>query len=86
MRKKGSEDKVLGSASLREVKLAQPGAYKVEVSAGVEAKTVTRDVYPTANEATSRTPSFWSLMAFRSRIAPARIISKGIAGHKACAG
>lgn len=82
---KGSEDKVLGSALiLRDLKIAEPGAYKVEITAGVETKTVTWDVYPTATEAKAKNIIF--LVADGLSVAHrtgARIMSKGMAGGKA---
>lgn len=82
---KGSEDKVLGSALiLRDLKLAEPGAYKVEVSAGDETKTVTWDVYPTATEAKAKNIIF--LVADGLSVAHrtgARIMSKGMTEGKA---
>ncbi|GAA5543072.1 MULTISPECIES: alkaline phosphatase [Brucella/Ochrobactrum group] len=82
---KGSEDKVLGSALiLRDLKIAEPGAYKVEISAGDETKAVTWDVYPTATEAKAKNIIF--LVADGLSVAHrtgARIMSKGMAGGKA---
>ena len=82
---KGSEDKVLGSALiLRDLKIAEPGAYKVEITAGAETKTVTWDVYPTATEAKAKNIIF--LVADGLSVAHrtgARIMSKGMAGGKA---
>jgi len=82
---KGKEDKVLGSALvLRGLTIANAGAYKIEVSAGSETKSVTWDVY-----GTSETPKAKNIifligdgLSVAHRTA-ARIMSKGMTEGKA---
>ncbi|TXH81847.1 MAG: alkaline phosphatase [Rhizobium sp.] len=82
---KGAEDKVLGSALiLRGVKLAKPGQYKVEVSAGDEKKSVNWDVYGTS--AASKAKNIIFLLGDGLSVAHrtgARIMSKGMTEGKA---
>ena len=82
---KGDEDKVLGSALiLRGLTIAAAGAYKVEVSAGSEAKSVNWDVYPTVAEPKAKNIIF--LIADGLSVAHrtgARIMSKGMTEGKA---
>ena len=82
---KGKDGKVLGSALiLRGVVLAQPGDYRVEVKAGQEIKSVTWNVYPTADVAKARNVIFilgdGLSVAHRTS---ARIMSRGMSGGKA---
>ncbi|MBB4953145.1 alkaline phosphatase [Agrobacterium vitis] len=81
---KGKEDKVLGSALLlRNAKLAA-GSYKVEASAGSETKSVTWDVYATADKPVAKNIIFFLgdglSVAHRTG---ARIMSKGMTEGKA---
>lgn len=81
---KGKEDKVLGSALLlRNVKL-KAGSYKVEASAGDEKKSVTWDVYATADKPVAKNIIFFLgdglSVAHRTG---ARIMSKGMTEGKA---
>ncbi|MGQ3211810.1 MAG: alkaline phosphatase [Shinella sp.] len=82
---KGAEDKVLGSALLlRGLTIAEAGAYKVEVSAGSEAKSVNWDVYATVAEPKAKNIIF--LIADGLSVAHrtgARIMSKGMTEGKA---
>lgn len=82
---KGDEDKVLGSALLlRGLTIAEAGAYKVEVSAGSEAKSVNWDVYATVAEPKAKNIIF--LIADGLSVAHrtgARIMSKGMTEGKA---
>jgi len=82
---KGAEDKVLGSALiLRGVKLAKPGQYKVEVSAGDEKKSVNWDVYGTS--ATPKAKNIIFLLGDGLSVAHrtgARLMSKGMTEGKA---
>jgi alkaline phosphatase len=82
---KGDEDKILGSALiLRGLTIAAAGAYKVEVSAGTEAKSVNWDVYPTVAEPKAKNIIF--LIADGLSVAHrtgARIMSKGMTEGKA---
>lgn len=81
---KGKEDKVLGSAlMLRNAKLAA-GTYKIEASAGDEKKSVTWDVYATADKPVAKNIIFFLgdglSVAHRTG---ARIMSKGMTEGKA---
>ncbi|CAN7677604.1 alkaline phosphatase [Rhizobium sp. LjRoot254] len=82
---KGKEDKSLGSAViLRGAKIATAGAYKVEVTAGAQTKTVTWDVYATS--ATPKAKNVIFLLADGLSVAHrtgARIMSKGMTEGKA---
>ena len=82
---KGKEDKSLGSAVLlRAAKIMTPGAYKVEVTAGGQTKTVTWDVYGTS--ATPKAKNIIFLLADGLSVAHrtgARIMSKGMTEGKA---
>ncbi len=82
---KGAEDKVLGSALiLRGLTIAAAGAYKVEVSAGGEARSVAWDVYETAAEPKAKNIIF--MIADGLSVAHrtgARIMSKGMTEGKA---
>jgi len=82
---KDKEDKVLGSALiLRGLTIAAAGAYKVEISAGSEAKSVNWDVYETAAEPKARNIIF--MIADGLSVAHrtgARIMSKGMTEGKA---
>jgi alkaline phosphatase len=82
---KGDEDKILGSALLlRGLTIAEAGAYKVEVSAGSEAKSVNWDVYATVAEPKAKNIIF--LIADGLSVAHrtgARIMSKGMTEGKA---
>lgn len=82
---KGKEDKVLGSALiLRNLTIAKPGAYKIEVSAGDETKTVNWDVYATAAQPKAKNIIFLlgDGLSVAHRTA-ARIMSKGMTEGKA---
>lgn len=82
---KGKEDKVLGSAMiLRDLKLSKPGAYKIEVSAGDEKKTVNWDVYATGDKPKAKNIIFFlgDGLSVAHRTA-ARIMSKGMTEGKA---
>ncbi|CAH1648008.1 Alkaline phosphatase [Hyphomicrobiales bacterium] len=82
---KGAKDKVLGSALvLRGLALATPGAYKVEVSAGPQTKSVTWDVYGTADKPKAKNVIFLigDGLSVAHRTA-ARIMSKGMSEGKA---
>lgn len=82
---KGQEDKVLGSALiLRGLTIGAAGAYKVEVSAGGEAKSANWDVYETAVEPKAKNIIF--MIADGLSVAHrtgARIMSKGMTEGKA---
>ncbi|WLR95609.1 alkaline phosphatase [Shinella zoogloeoides] len=82
---KGAEDKVLGSALiLRGLTIGVAGAYKVEVSAGSEAKSVAWDVYETVAEPKAKNIIF--MIADGLSVAHrtgARIMSKGMTEGKA---
>lgn len=82
---KGKEDKVLGSAvSLRGLKIAKAGDYKVEVSAGGETKNVTWTVYGTGEAPKAKNIIFLlgDGLSVAHRTA-ARIMSKGMTEGKA---
>lgn len=82
---KGDEDKVLGSALLlRGLTIAEAGAYKVEVTAGSETKSVNWDVYATVAEPKAKNIIF--LLSDGLSVAHrtgARIMSKGMTEGKA---
>ncbi|RWR32928.1 alkaline phosphatase [Sinirhodobacter populi] len=82
---KGKDDKVLGSALiLRDLALAEPGAYTVSVKAGDEAKSVTWDVYGT--DATPKAKNIIFILGDGLSVAhrtAARIMSKGVTEGKA---
>jgi alkaline phosphatase len=82
---KGKEDKVLGSALiLRGLTLATAGAYKIEVGAGSESKSVTWDVYGTPE--TPKAKNIIFLLGDGLSVAHrtgARIMSKGMTEGKA---
>ena len=82
---KGKEDKVLGSALiLRDLTIATPGRYTVEVKAGNETKTVTWDVYGT--EAAPKAKNVIFIVGDGLSVAhrtAARIMSKGMSEGKA---
>ncbi|MGB3876951.1 MAG: alkaline phosphatase [Shinella zoogloeoides] len=82
---KDKDDKVLGSALiLRDLSVAAAGAYKVEVSAGGETKSVNWDVYETAAQPKAKNIIF--LVADGLSVAHrtgARIMSKGMTEGKA---
>ncbi len=82
---KDKDDKVLGSALiLRDLSVAAAGAYKVEVSAGSETRSVNWDVYETAAEPKAKNIIF--LVADGLSVAHrtgARIMSKGMTEGKA---
>ena len=82
---KGKEDKVLGSALiLRDLAINTAGAYKIEVTAGSETKSVGWDVYAAATEAKAKNVIF--LIADGLSVAHrtgARIMSKGMSEGKA---
>lgn len=82
---KGEKDKVLGSALiLRDVRVAKPGQYKVEVAAGDETKTVNWEVYGTA--ATPKAKNIIFLLGDGLSVAHrtgARIMAKGMSEGKA---
>lgn len=82
---KGKEDKILGSAvTLRGLKIAKAGDYKVEVSAGSETKTVTWTVYGTPEAPKAKNIIFLlgDGLSVAHRTA-ARIMSKGMTEGKA---
>ncbi|MEZ2128120.1 MULTISPECIES: alkaline phosphatase [unclassified Sinorhizobium] len=82
---KGKEDKILGSALiLRDLTIAKAGAYKIEVSAGDETKTVNWDVYATAAQPKAKNIIFLlgDGLSVAHRTA-ARIMSKGMTEGKA---
>ncbi|CAM3298613.1 alkaline phosphatase [Paracoccus aminovorans] len=82
---KGDEDKVLGSALiLRDLALAEPGSYSVEVKAGDETKSVTWEVYATGAVPKAKNVIF--LIGDGLSVAhrtSARIMSRGMADGKA---
>ncbi|SUB01458.1 Alkaline phosphatase precursor [Pannonibacter phragmitetus] len=82
---KGKEDKILGSALiLRDLTIAAPGAYTVEVTAGGETRSVTWDVYGTS--ATPKAKNIIFLIADGLSVGhrtAARIMSKGMTEGKA---
>ena len=82
---KGKEDKVLGSALiLRELTIGAAGEYKIEVSAGSEAKSVAWDVYETVAQPKAKNIIF--MIADGLSVAHrtgARIMSKGMTEGKA---
>lgn len=82
---KGKEDKSLGSAVLlRAAKIMTAGAYKVEVTAGSQSKTVTWDVYSTSAQPKAKNVIF--LIADGLSVAHrtgARLMSKGMTEGKA---
>lgn len=82
---KGKEDKSLGSAVvLRGLKIAKPGAYVVEVSAGEEKKSVTWEVYGTS--ATPKAKNIIFMLGDGLSVAhrtAARVMSKGMVEGKA---
>ena len=82
---KGKEDKILGSAvTLRGLKIAKAGDYKVEVSAGSETKNVTWTVYGTPEAPKAKNIIFLlgDGLSVAHRTA-ARIMSKGMTEGKA---
>ncbi|WP_313528499.1 alkaline phosphatase [Shinella sp.] len=82
---KGKEDKVLGSALiLRDLTIATAGEYKIEVSAGSEAKSAAWDVYETVAQPKAKNIIF--MIADGLSVAHrtgARIMSKGMTEGKA---
>lgn len=82
---KGKDDAVLGSALiLRDLSLAEPGSYTVEVKVGDETKSVTWEVYGTAEAPTVKNVIF--LIGDGLSVAhrtSARIMSKGMTEGKA---
>ena len=82
---KGKEDKVLGSALIaRGLTIPAEGAYKIEVTAGSETKTVTWDVYNTS--ATPKAKNIIFILGDGLSVAHrtgARIMSKGMTEGKA---
>ncbi|MCE8442553.1 alkaline phosphatase, partial [Rhodovulum sulfidophilum] len=82
---KGKDDAVLGSALiLRDLALAEPGSYTVEVRAGDETRTVTWEVYATPAAPKARNIIFFvgDGLSVAHRTA-ARIMSKGMTEGKA---
>lgn len=82
---KGEDDAVLGSALiLRDLALAEPGEYTVEVKAGDETKSVTWEVYPTSDVAKAKNIIFivGDGLSVAHRTA-ARLMSKGMSSGKA---
>ncbi|WP_449044757.1 alkaline phosphatase [Paracoccus versutus] len=82
---KGEDDAVLGSALiLRDLALAEPGQYTVEVKAGNEMKSVTWEVYSTPETAKAKNVIFilGDGLSVAHRTA-ARIMSKGMTEGKA---
>jgi len=82
---KGDDDAVLGSALiLRDLALAEPGEYTVEVKAGDESKSVTWNVYATPETAKAKNIIFilGDGLSVAHRTA-ARIMSKGMTEGKA---
>lgn len=82
---KGKEDKELGSALLlRNAVIGAPGSYKVEVTAGEQTKTVTWDVFATAEQPKAKNIIFLlgDGLSVAHRTA-ARIMSKGMTEGKA---
>ena len=82
---KGKEDKILGSAMiLRGLTIATAGEYKVEVTAGSETKTVTWNVYNTAETPKAKNVIFLIADGFSvAHRTAARIMSKGMTEGKA---
>ncbi len=82
---KGKEDKVLGSALIaRGLTIPAEGAYKIEVTAGSESKTVTWDVYNTSS--TPKAKNIIFILGDGLSVAHrtgARIMSKGMTEGKA---
>ncbi|MEK1929248.1 MAG: alkaline phosphatase [Pararhizobium sp.] len=82
---KGKEDKVLGSALIaRGLSIPAEGAYKIEVTAGSETKTVTWDVYNTGS--TPKAKNIIFILGDGLSVAHrtgARIMSKGMTEGKA---
>ena len=82
---KGKEDKILGSALIaRDLILPTEGAYKIEVTAGSETKSVTWDVYNTGE--TQKAKNIIFLLGDGLSVAHrtgARIMSKGMTEGKA---
>ncbi|WP_428426755.1 alkaline phosphatase [Pararhizobium sp.] len=82
---KGKEDKILGSALIaRDLVLPTEGAYKIEVTAGSESKSVTWDVYNTGE--TQKAKNIIFLLGDGLSVAHrtgARIMSKGMTEGKA---
>ena len=82
---KGKEDNVLGSAIiLRDLTISAAGEYKIEVSAGSEAKSVAWDVYETVAQPKAKNIIF--MIADGLSVAHrtgARIMSKGMTEGKA---
>ncbi|PZU81594.1 MAG: alkaline phosphatase [Shinella sp.] len=81
---KGKEDKILGSALILRGVSLPAGAYKVEVTAGDETKSVNWDVYATAEKPVAKNVIF--LIADGLSVAhrtAARIMSKGMTEGKA---
>lgn len=82
---KGKEDKILGSALIaRGLILPTEGAYKIEVTAGAESKSVTWDVYNTGE--TQKAKNIIFLLGDGLSVAHrtgARIMSKGMTEGKA---
>ncbi|WP_418025631.1 alkaline phosphatase (plasmid) [Paracoccus sp. TD-10] len=82
---KGDDDAALGSALiLRDLALAEPGRYTVEVKAGEESKSVTWEVYSTAETPKAKNVIFilGDGLSVAHRTA-ARIMSKGMTEGKA---
>lgn len=82
---KGKDDKVLGSALiLRDLALATPGSYTVEVKAGSETKSVTWQVFDTPKTPKAKNVIFFlgDGLSVAHRTA-ARIMSKGMTEGKA---
>jgi len=82
---KGEDDAVMGSSLiLRDLALAEPGAYTVEVKAGSETKSVTWDVYGTGEAPKAKNVIFivGDGLSVAHRTA-ARIMSKGMTEGKA---
>lgn len=82
---KGKDDKVLGSSLLlRDLALAKPGRYAVNVTAGDETKSVTWDVYGTSAQPKAKNIIFFlgDGLSVAHRTA-ARIMSKGMHDGKA---
>ncbi|TDX32578.1 alkaline phosphatase [Rhodovulum visakhapatnamense] len=82
---KGADDAVLGSALiLRDLALAEPGSYTVEVKAGDETKTVTWEVYTTPETPKAKNIIFFlgDGLSVAHRTA-ARIMSQGMTEGKA---
>ena len=82
---KGKDDKELGSALiLRKLSITAPGTYTVEVTAGDETKSVTWDVYNTAETAKAKNVIFLVADGFSmAHRTGARIMAKGMSEGKA---